>query len=67
MIVALLGVNINASTEHFHYLLMSDLVCFVDKLIKSTDENEPCDDFDSSSFSTELSEMEAEEILDRDG
>ena len=42
-------------------------MCFVDKLIKSTNETDSCDDLDSSSFSTELSETDAEDVLNLDG
>ena len=36
MIAALLVMKSHGSSEYFYYLLMSDLVCFIDKLIKST-------------------------------
>ena len=46
---------------------MSDLVCFSDKLIKSTNENELSDDSDSSSYSTELYETDVKDFLNLDG
>ena len=42
-------------------------MCFIDKLIKSTNEKESLDDSDSSSFSTELSDNEAEDVHNQDG
>ena len=67
MIAALLGMKSHVSNEKFHYLLIINLVYFIDKLIKSTNENEHRDDSDFRSFSTKLSETEAEDILNQDG
>ena len=39
MIEALLGMKSHVSSEKFHYLIISDLVSFIDKLIKRTNEN----------------------------
>ena len=41
-------------------------MCSIDELIKSTNENESFDDSDSSSCSTEIYEIEVEEILNLD-
>ena len=67
MIAALLGMKSHVSSKKFHYMFISDLVCFIDKLIKSSNEKEFCEDTDSSSCSTELSETQAEDILNLDG
>ena len=56
MIVALLVMKIHPSSEKIYYFFKKNLVCFIHKLIKPTDKNEHCDDSDSRSFSTELSE-----------
>ena len=50
-----------------NYFFIRDLVCFINKLIKSTNKNNSCDDSDSSSFSTELSDTEADDVLNLDG
>ena len=49
MMEALLGMKSHASSEKLYYLFISDLVYFIDELIKSTNEKESCDDSDSSS------------------
>ena len=67
MIAALLGMKIHVSSEKFHCLFISDLVYFIDELIKSTIDKDSCGDPDFSSCSTELSDTEVEESLNLDG
>ena len=40
---------------------------FIDKWIKSTNEKESCDDLDSRSYSTDISETDTEDVLNIDG
>ena len=42
-------------------------MCFIDKIIKAINEKESREDPDPSSCSTELSDTEAENILNLDG
>ena len=42
------------------------LFCFIDNLIKSTEENEPRDDSDSRSLLIELSKSEVEDVVNQD-
>ena len=42
------------------------MIYVIDKLIKLTDKNDPCNYFDYRIFSTELSKTEAEEIVNQD-
>ena len=48
-------------------MFISDLACFIDKLIKSTNKKESREDLDSSSCSTELSDNEVKDIHNLDG
>ena len=52
--------------KKFHCLFASDLVCFIDKIIKSTNEKESREDSDSSSCSTEISDDEVEDVHNLD-
>ena len=42
-------------------------MCFFDKLIKSTNEKDSREDTCSSSFSTEISDTDVEDLLNLDG
>ena len=57
----------HVSREEFHYLFISDLVCFIDKLIESTNEKESRECPDSNSCSTHLSDTDAEDVLNLSG
>ena len=56
----------HVSREEFHYLFISDLVCFIDKLIKSINKKESREDLDSRSCLTEISDTEAEDVYNLD-
>ena len=66
MIAALLEMKSHVSNIIFHYSFINNLVCFIDKLIKSTNEKESCDDSDSISCSAKISETDAEDALNLD-
>ena len=66
MMAALLDMKTHFSSEKLHFLFVSDLVDFIDKLIKSTNEKEHREDSDSSSCSNELSKTEAEDVHNLD-
>ena len=67
MIEALLGMKSRVSIKNSDCFLTSDLVCFIDKLIKSTNEKQSSSDSDSRIFSTELYDTESEDIFNLDG
>ena len=66
MISALLDMKSRVSSEKFHCSFISDLVCSINKLIKSTNEKESREGPDSRIYSTDLSYTEVEDILNLD-
>ena len=66
MIAALLEMKSHVSNIIFHYSFINNLVCFIDKLIKSTNEKESCECTGSSSYSFEISDTEVEDVLNLD-
>ena len=61
MIAELLGMKSHFSGENFHYLFIIDLVHFIDKLTKSTNEKDSFDDSDS--ISSQLSFLKLRQII----